>query len=134
MSTHADRTNANKMHFLHTYKFNWRKGEQDPVIDRVRTCMQDTGYDVARVARDSGLSWSTVNNWMEGRTIRPQYATICAAIRSMGFDFAVVPASHKANGKGWDASAPAVVTRFRKMPASERKLAGVSGNDLKRIA
>ena len=73
---------ANKptVHFLRTYKF--RKNEQDPVIDRIRTCMQDTGYDVARVAKESGVSYGAIHNWIEGVTMRPQYATACAAIRS----------------------------------------------------
>lgn len=99
------------VHFLHTYRF--RATEQDPVIDRIRTCMQDTGYDVARVAKESGLAWATVNNWIEGKTRRPQYATTCAAVRAMGFDFAIVPATRKGNGHGWPATAPSVIKRFR---------------------
>ena len=112
MNTTTTATQAKKkpVHFLYTYKF--RKGEQDPVVDRVRTCMEDTGYNVARVARDSGVSYGTISNWMNGTTMRPQYATVCAAIRAMGHDFAVVPSNHKVNGHAWDAKMPPVIKRF----------------------
>jgi len=118
-----------KNNFLFTYKFNWRKGEQDPVVDRIRTCMEDTGYDTPRVARDSGVSYTTISNWMKGETMRPQYATVCAAIRAMGYDFAVVASSHKVNGHAWDAKAPAVIKRFRTDRPAQR-LKGVSGAEL----
>lgn len=112
-STVKKKASSTNIHFLHTYRFNWRKGEQDPVVDRVRTCMADTGYTIADVARDSGVSYTTLANWINGETMRPQYATLCAAIRAMGYDFAVVPSSHKVNGKDWSASTPPIIKRFR---------------------
>src|SRR5262249_31194533 len=129
MTTITSDKKQQKMHFLTTYKFNWRKGEQDPVVDRVRTCMQDSGYTIARIARDSGVAYGTLSNWMDGTTMRPQYATLCAATRAMGFDFAVVPTDHKVNGKAWNAAAPKVIKRFRASPPAPRR-PGVSGAEL----
>lgn len=103
-------------HFLFTYKF--RKDEKDPVIDRIHTCMDDTGYDYARVARDSGVSYGTIRNWIDGDTKRPQYCTIAAALGAMGFELAVVPTNRKVNGQAWNAKAPPVVKRFRSIAAS----------------
>jgi len=130
--TTAKKTTGN---FLNTYKFNWHKGEQDPVIDRIRTCMQDTGYDIRRLSRESGVSYGALSKWDDGTTIRPQYATVCAAIRAMGYDFAVVPANHKMNGHAWNAEMPQlmkgqIVKRFRTADLPPRRHAGVSGAEL----
>lgn len=97
--------------FLRTYRF--RAQEKDPIIDRVRTCMEDTGTKLGDLAKQSGLSRTTIFNWMDGPTRRPQYATVCAAIRAMGFDFAIVPSKHKINGKSWSAEMPPMIRRFR---------------------
>ena len=99
------------IHFLRTYKF--REEEKDPIIDRVHSCMEEVGASVMDVARGSGVSPTTLYNWFDGPTRRPQFATICAAIRSIGFDFAVVKSEHKVNGKPWDASMPPIIKRFR---------------------
>jgi len=99
------------VHFLRTYRFG--DDQKDPIIDRIHTCMQDTGYDVARAARESGVSYGTIHNWIDGPTRRPQYATICAVVRCMGYDMALVPSTHKVNGHGWAASAPSIIKRFK---------------------
>jgi transcriptional regulator with XRE-family HTH domain len=130
MSTASKKSsNAATAHFLFTYKF--RKDEQGPVIDRWRTCMQDSGYTIARISKESGVSYGALANWENGTTKRPQYATICAAIRSMGYDFAVVPSSHTTtNGKAWNAAMPPVVKRFRAVDRPAQRLKGVSGAEL----
>lgn len=110
-STQQNKPSKPTVHFLRTYRF--RKDEKDPIIDRIRTCMDDSGYDIARVAEESGLSYGTVYNWIDGKTRRPQYCTAVAAIRSMGYDLAVVPTTNKANGHAWAASAPKIIKRFR---------------------
>jgi len=116
------------MNFLYTYKF--RKTEQDPAVDSWRTCMDDTGYDIARIAKESGVSYSTLSNWENGKTKRPQHCTLTAAVRAMGYDFALVPIKQKANGHALPAKPAPFIKRFRSLPRAERKLAGVSGADL----
>lgn len=91
-----------KINFYPTYRF--RQTEKDPIIDRVRTIMEDTGYSTQDLHRGSGISATTIYNWMDGPTKRPQYASLCAAIRTMGYDFAIVPANRKGNGHGWSAN------------------------------
>lgn len=100
-----------KLHFYTTYRF--RETEKDPIIDRVRTLMEDTGTSTMNLSRGSNLSPTTVYNWLDGPTRRPQYASICAAIRAMGYDFAIVPAKRQGNGKGWPATEPKIITRFK---------------------
>ena len=69
-----------------SYMFTDRK---DPVIDKVRTVMQDRGADYDTVVIASGVSRATLRNWFEGDTCRPQYATVAAVLGGMGFDLVI---------------------------------------------
>lgn len=75
------------MHFLKTYRF--LPSEKDPIIDQVHTLMEDEGVSIADIHQRSGLSKSTLYNWFDGPTRRPQYATVCAALHAVGYTFAV---------------------------------------------
>jgi hypothetical protein len=99
------------VHFLRTYKFSAE--EKDPIIDRIRTLMEDEGVNANQVHVASGVAATTIYNWLDGPTRRPQYATTVAVIRSMGYDFAIVRSSHKANGE-WRASAPLILKRHQR--------------------
>jgi hypothetical protein len=115
MSSLKHRTSAPKksvVHFLQTYKFG--QGQQDPVIDRIKTCMDDTGFDAGKLSRTSGVSYGAIKNWLDGTTRFPRHATAAAAVRAMGFDFALVHAKDKLNGKALDASVPGIIAgKFR---------------------
>ena len=63
-----------------TYVFR----DKDPVIDHLRTVVQQDGCRRAKIAEDSGVSATTLSNWFEGTTRRPQFATVAAVARSMG--------------------------------------------------
>jgi transcriptional regulator with XRE-family HTH domain len=71
-----------------TYVF--RKEEQDPIIDELRTLMKDTGLTVKEISEKSGLNHNTISRWINGDTRRPQYASVVAAVRAMGFDISIV--------------------------------------------
>src|SRR5512146_672134 len=58
--------------------------DKDPVIDVVRTVMQTTKARPATVARDSGVSPTTLRNWFHGATRRPQFATVAAVANALG--------------------------------------------------
>jgi transcriptional regulator with XRE-family HTH domain len=60
--------------------------DKDPVIDIMRTIVADEGETYAEIHLRSGVSTSTMYNWFEGETKRPQYATIMAIARSLGYD------------------------------------------------
>lgn len=70
--------------------------DKDPVIDIVRTMVEDEGKSYREIAMGSGVSHTTLNNWFNGKTKRPQYATIMAVARSMGYK---LEWSREANGK-----------------------------------
>jgi transcriptional regulator with XRE-family HTH domain len=63
---------------------------KDPVIDQVRTMIQDKGTKYKKIEADSGVSATTVSNWLTGPTLRPQHATVMAVIRALGYDMVFV--------------------------------------------
>jgi transcriptional regulator with XRE-family HTH domain len=58
---------------------------KDPVIDRIRTIVQREHVDNKDVSKISGVSVTTLHGWFDGKTRRPQYATIAAVITSLGY-------------------------------------------------
>lgn len=59
--------------------------DKDPVIDRIRTIIQDEGLSYTDIHIISGVSASTPKNWLEGETKRPQYATVAAITYALGY-------------------------------------------------
>lgn len=56
--------------------------DKDPVIDRVRSIVAGKTYK--EIAEKSGVSITTLHNWFDGQTKRPQFATVAAVVRAMG--------------------------------------------------
>ena len=73
-----------KVKVYRTYNFI----DKDPIIDKVRTVLQDEGLYNARniVSELSGVSQSTLNNWFDGITKRPQNYTVQAVITALGYE------------------------------------------------
>jgi len=59
--------------------------DKDPVIDKVRTIVNDGGLNYSDIHHISGVSTTTLHNWFEGETRRPQYATVAAVTGSLGY-------------------------------------------------
>ena len=59
--------------------------DKDPVIDKVRTIVKDEGLSNSEIHTISGVSATTLHNWFEGETRRPQYATVAAVTGSLGY-------------------------------------------------
>src|ERR1700759_1221808 len=72
--------------FLRLYR-TYNYVDKNPVIDKVRTLVQDEGLikKLAIVHEISGVSTSTLDNWFNGTTRSPQHATIAAVITSLGY-------------------------------------------------
>lgn len=54
---------------------------KDPVIDALRTLVQDSGKKYSEI---SDVSSTTLHGWFHGKTLRPQFATIAAVTRGLG--------------------------------------------------
>ncbi|BBZ93071.1 hypothetical protein BRDID11004_60300 [Bradyrhizobium diazoefficiens] len=72
--------------FLRVYR-TYNMIDKNPVIDKVRTLVQDEGLikKLGIVHEISGVSTSTLDNWFNGTTRSPQHATIAAVITSLGY-------------------------------------------------
>ena len=57
---------------------------KDPIIDSIRTIVQDSGLSYTAISGLSGVSTGTLYNWFQGETRRPQFASINAVGRACG--------------------------------------------------
>lgn len=73
-----------KITVYRTYRFI----DKDPIIDKARTVLQDEKLisRLSVVAELSGVSRGTLDNWFNGDTKRPQFATIAAVATSIGYE------------------------------------------------
>jgi len=72
-----------------TYK-SYNFTDKDPIIDQIRTVIKDEGARYADIHEQSGVAVSTLFNWFNGDTKRPQYATVMAVVRGLGYDLKLV--------------------------------------------
>ncbi len=74
---------AKKRGFISPYRTYMFK-EKDPIIDFVRTKVEDSGESYKSISESSGVSTTTMYNWFHGGTRRPQFATVAAILTSQG--------------------------------------------------
>lgn len=72
---------AMRVKIYRTYRFI----DKDPIIDAVRTCIQDEKLKYHQVGQLSGVSDGTVKNWLEGETRRPTNITLTAVTSALGY-------------------------------------------------
>ncbi|HEX3412845.1 MAG TPA: hypothetical protein VHT00_14090 [Stellaceae bacterium] len=75
--------------FIMTYRtYNWR--QKNPVIDRVRTILQDEGLYTkkkrATLHALTGVAVATYDGWFEGETKDPKHTTIMATLSALGYE------------------------------------------------
>lgn len=59
--------------------------DKDPIIDEIRTIVNESGATYAYISALSGVSSGTLVNWFSGTTKRPQAASINAVLRALGY-------------------------------------------------
>jgi DNA-binding phage protein len=80
-----------KVHVYGTYRFL----SKDPVIDHLHTTINDSKMTYAAISETSGVSTSTIHNWIHGGTKKPQHATVMAVYRACGLTLKAVPYNGK---------------------------------------
>jgi len=65
----------------------------------LHSAFEDAGISLAKIADRSGVCLTTLNNWFDGKTKRPQYATVRAVARAIGYDVGLIKMS-AASSKG----------------------------------
>lgn len=59
---------------------------KDPAIDVVRTMVQQSYKSYSKIHDNGGPTPTTLYNWFDGKTRRPQFCTLIAAARAVGGD------------------------------------------------
>jgi DNA-binding phage protein len=73
-----------------TYK-SYSFVDKDPIIDQVRTVIADSQMRYKAISENSGVNINTIRNMLDGKTKRPQAATVNAILRTCGMKLAVRP-------------------------------------------
>ena len=60
--------------------------QKDPIIDKTRTIVDDSGMSYTEISEKSGVSTSAMSGWFLGATRRPQFCTINAVGRACGHE------------------------------------------------
>lgn len=69
---------------------SYRFLDKDPIVDAMRTIIQDEGMKHTDIHANGGATAGTLNNWFYGSTRRPQFATIAATARALGYEVQLV--------------------------------------------
>jgi hypothetical protein len=72
-------------------KINWSKNrpvkpEVDPFMDDIVNRLSGDKRSQFQMADQSGLSPTTISNWMKGKVKRPQATSLVMAYRMLGFE------------------------------------------------
>jgi hypothetical protein len=70
------------MRVYDTYRFI----DKDPVIDECRTAWKDSGHRLSYIGHVSRLSSATMSSWFNGKTKRPQNASVSAFMGALGYE------------------------------------------------
>ncbi len=73
-----------------TYKsYNFQ--DKDPMIDQVRTIVQDSQMTYKAISEASSVNVNTLRGWLDGATRKPQAATFNAVLRACGYKLTIRP-------------------------------------------
>ena len=91
--------------------------DKDPIIDKIRTIVQDSGESYADISEHSGVSVGTLHNWFDGDTKRPRYSSLEAVARALGMTLDFVAYSPKSRDTAAVKTAAArVAAHFQRLP------------------
>lgn len=65
--------------------------DKDPMIDQVRTVIQDSHMTYKAISEASGVTANTIGKWLDGATKKPQAATFNAVLRACGYKLTIRP-------------------------------------------
>ena len=98
--------------FVHgSYSFT----DKDPLIDYVRTAIQDSGKTISQIADESHVGIGTIYGWVYGKTYKPQSYTLQKVLLVCGYEL-VIAKSGTANVISATISSPksSNVVKYRK--------------------
>lgn len=84
---------ANRLEHVHRDR-GYRFSDRDPVIEEITNIITKSGLNVGDILErvldvsDNSvhISYSTINNWLNGKTRRPQNFTVTWVARALGYE------------------------------------------------
>lgn len=70
--------------------FSYNFIDKDPIIDKIRTAVEESGLNYKRIHERSNVSTTTLYNWFEGQTRTPRFATVAAVAHALGREVGLV--------------------------------------------
>lgn len=67
--------------FYRNYSFT----DKDPIIDAVRSVVKDEKLKIGTVHQITGVAATTIDNWFNGETRKPQNATVTQVTAALGY-------------------------------------------------
>jgi transcriptional regulator with XRE-family HTH domain len=59
--------------------------DKDPMIDFVRTVIQDSGWTLKRISEESDVNVQTISRWLYGDTKNPRASSVNAVLRAIDY-------------------------------------------------
>ena len=69
--------------------------EKDPLIDYVRTAIQDSGKSLKQISDESHVGIATIYKWIYGQTKKPQAGTLQAVLLVCGYELVIAKSGTK---------------------------------------
>ena len=107
------------------------KTERDPILDEVEDVIKKENLTKRPgILREiSGVSTSTLHNWLSGKTKSPRYATVMAVFHSLGYEAAMDRRrdfdldAERTEAKRWKARQDALAAAAKRRKIEARKTA-----------
>ncbi len=117
--------------------YPWGKADRDPVLDEVEECINKEGLakKPGIIHELSGVSSTTVYNWLKGKTRSPRYATVMAVFGALGYHSKMERSSRfdlaaeRAEAKRWNMRREAAKLAKETRRKMERKRSRRSSRD-----
>lgn len=80
-STHQAPRRLEHLHRDRGYRWT----DRDPVLEDLTRLITDSGHAITWVSERSGVSQTTISNWLSGKTKQPRNITVDAVLHALGF-------------------------------------------------
>ena len=83
----------NLSHLHRDRGYRWE--DSDPILTFLRADITDSGWPLSYLSQRSGVSASTLSNWMNGKTKHPANQTVDAVLTALGWNRTLTKTSNE---------------------------------------
>lgn len=74
---------------------NYQFVDKDPLLDKIIDAIDESGVSKAQITAKSGVTFSTLKNWENGKTKRGLSSTMNAVLRAIGKELVIGDAKRR---------------------------------------